>query len=568
MKHHSDRARSVDGFVPHNRRQVGGQMAGDEWRRQRQPAERDSLPRPAVRPNSNNDNSFQAQRTVGDDVQRQPRRSNFPEFNTYAGTNNNSLPQAGNTGRHRRGGQEAENKKEKGFFRRQNWKKIAKVSGAAVGILVLLTVGWLGWNLYRNSNKALGSGNLFGFLNSTPLKGQNGRTNILLAGVSTDDPGHQGANLTDSIMLISLDTRNHKATLISIPRDLWVKIPGYGHAKINVANSYGDQSHFSQPGYPPGGIGLLEETLSEKLQIPINYYAKINYAAFRDMVNAVGGIKVTIHSPDPRGLFDPNISKHDGGPLRLTNGTHVLNGQTALNLARARGDPCGCGQVEYGFPHSDFDRTKHQRMMLVALKQKIASPGVIANPIKLGKLFGALGKNVQTDFKPSEIHRLYDLSKQIANHDIKSVSFDNLAGKNLLQSYRSPDGESALIPAAGYDNFSAIQQQLNRILSNDPVVKEAASVVVLNGGHISGLATHESNILTKKGMGVEAIGNAREPHAHNLIIDQSNGKKPHTLQFLKKRYGAHHVSTTPNPSYPHADFVIILGEDRPDSTSQ
>jgi LCP family protein required for cell wall assembly len=308
-------------------------------------------------------------------------------------------------------------------------------------------------------------------------------------------------------------------------------------------------------------MGLLEETITQNLKVPIYYYAKINYSAFRDVVNAVGGIKVTIHSPDPRGLYDPNINQHDHGPLRLSNGRHTLNGQTALNLARARGDPCHCGKTAYGFPRSDFDRTKHQREMLVALKDKLARPSVIANPLKLGKLFDALGKNVQTDFKPSELHRLYDLTKKDQGKSIKSENLAHLNGRDRLKSYTSPDGESALIPAAGYDNFSQLDLQLNRILSNNPVVKEAARVAVLNGGHVTGLASHESNVLIGKGMDVRVVANAPRQHSHTEIIDQSHGHKPATLKALKQRYGDH-VSTTPSPSYPHADFVVILGQER------
>src|SRR5665213_1561264 len=98
-----------------------------------------------------------------------------------------------------------------------------------------------------------------------------------------------------SIILLSMNTTSKTGYMLSIPRDLYVNIPGFGYAKINEA-------------YQDGGIGLLEQVVSSDFQVPIDYYALINYASVRDTVNALGGITVNIASQDPRGLYDPNIS--------------------------------------------------------------------------------------------------------------------------------------------------------------------------------------------------------------------------------------------------------------------
>ena len=105
-------------------------------------------------------------------------------------------------------------------------------------------------------------------------------------------------------------------------------------------------SRWAENGYPSGGMGQLEQVVEENFGIAINYYALIDYSAFRDAVNAVGGIDVTIASSDPRGLYDPNIDYTTHGPLvKLTNGVHHLNGQQALDLVCARGDSAN----SYGF---------------------------------------------------------------------------------------------------------------------------------------------------------------------------------------------------------------------------
>lgn len=321
--------------------------------------------------------------------------------------------------------------------------------------LIIIWGAWMSWEVSKNSQKLFGSGNLFSLLGTSGLKGEDrGRVNILLAGYSVDDPNHPGASLTDSIMLVSLNTIKHTGYILSIPRDLYVNIPGFGYAKINEAYQDGNRGGFSQDGYPPGGMGLLEKVVARDFNIPIDYYALINYTAFRDAVNAVGGISVNIKSPDERGLYDPNISPVDGGPLKLANGWQNLDGQTALNLARARGD----SYYSYGFPRSDFDRTTHQRQMLTALKAKVLRPGFILFPNKVGKLLGALGDNVKTDFALGDMRRLYQITHSIKDGSLASVSLNDAAGKDLLSSYSSYDSGSALIPAAGLGDYWQIDQ--------------------------------------------------------------------------------------------------------------
>lgn len=449
-------------------------------------------------------------------------------------------------------------------MQRIDWRVFFKRTAIVLAAIVLIGGGWLGWNFFKNSRKVFGGdANILGFLNATKLKGEDkGRVNVLIAGVSTDDPGHEGAALTDSIMIASLDTVNKKAFLLSIPRDMWVSIPGYGHSKINAANAYGDADKFSDANYPAGGMGLLQKVISNNFDIDVNYYAKVNYSAFRDAVNAVGGIDVNIKSSDPRGLYDPNISKADHGPLRLKNGPQHLDGQTALNLARARGDPTRDGRVAYGFERSDFTRTQNQRMMLVALKERGSSGGVVTNPLKVSQLFDVVGKNVKTDFQPSEIRRLYDLNKQVKSTDIASVSLNDFNGVNLLASYRTADGASALIPADGVDDFGSIKLNIKKLFSSDPVVKESAKIVILNGGGVTGMASKESNSLTSKGFNVVAVGDAPKQAGADTIIDNSakNGAaKPATLEKLKQLFGTTSVRVDNPYGYPTADFIIVLG---------
>lgn len=345
----------------------------------------------------------------------------------------------------------------------KNWKKKAKKIAIILGIILLLCGGWVGWKFVSNSAKVFGWDNLFGLFQKTKLKGEDeGRVNILLAGNSSDDPNHGGADLTDSIMIMSINTKDKTAFLLSVPRDLYVDIPERGYAKINEVYQDGEQRKFSESGYADGGMGLLEKVISQRFDITPHYYALVNYGALRDAVNAVGGITVDIQSTDPRGLYDPSRDLATGKPLvDLTNGKHTLNGQQALNLARARGQAYGA----YGYGRSDFTRTENQQKILVALKDKAASTGTLSNPVKVGKLFDSMGNNVKTDMKLSEVKRLYTLTKEIPNADITSATLNDGKDIQLIESYTNRYGQSTLVPTAGVDDYSEIQAYIRELMA-------------------------------------------------------------------------------------------------------
>jgi len=338
-------------------------------------------------------------------------------------------------------GREPEDKR-----RRFTWKRLILSVFIGFFLFVLFIAAWDARNFSHASSKMFGSGNLLQLLSPASLKGsEQGRVNVLIVGYSVDDPGHPGASLTDSIMLLSMGTNSHKGYMLSIPRDLYVKIPGFGSAKINEA-------------YKDGGMSLLEQVVEESFQTHVDYYALVNYASVRETVDALKGITVNIQSPDPRGLYDPNISPVDGGPLTLSNGPQALNGQTALNLTRARGDAYG----SYGFPQSDFNRTEHQRQVFSAIKEELTWK-LILDPRKNGEVFDAFANNVKTDIQLSEVRPLYSLFNGIPADQLQSVSLNKFNNVNLLRSYTTPFGQSALVPAAGISDYSQIINALEQL---------------------------------------------------------------------------------------------------------
>jgi LCP family protein required for cell wall assembly len=336
------------------------------------------------------------------------------------------------------------------------WKKVLKRTLIIIAILLALTGVWLGWKFAANIIRVFGWEGLKDIFHSQKLKGEDqGRVTILLAGNSADDPGHGGAELTDSIMVASINTKDKTGYIMSIPRDLYVNIPGNNYGKVNEVYQDGKRQNFNEDGYAAGGMGLLEKVVAQNFGVKAHYYALIDYTALQQAVDAVGGIKITVTSSDPRGLFDPSPDlQNNYVPLvDLPNGPVNLNGRQALNLSRARGN----SYRSYGYALSDFTRTENQRKILLGLKDKASSGSTLSNPVKIGKLFDSFGKNVDTDLKTSELRRLQQITKDVPNDKVKSASLNNVNGKNLLTSYTTRYGQSALIPAAGIDDYSEIK---------------------------------------------------------------------------------------------------------------
>lgn len=432
-------------------------------------------------------------------------------------------------------------------------------------ILIILAAGGYFYSLARTASKVF-HGNVYSVIGSlfsnTKLNGEStGRVNILLAGYQ-GTVSNEGA-LTDSIMIVSINTKNNTAFTLSIPRDFYLNIPGVGDNRINAAN---DNSNFKQSGYFNGGIGQLQKTIEQDFNIPINYYALINYNAFEQAVNAVGGITVNIQSSDPRGLYDPNVDKAHGGPLNLPNGIVHLNGLSALALALARGD----SPYSYGFPLSDINRTQHQRQMLIALEQKALSTGVLTNPITISKLFNVVGDNVSTNLTLPDVIRLAKLAHSVNLSNISSYGFSYGGTNPLLKTYdvtMQGQVQSVLIPQAGLDNFSQIRHYYLQISSTNPVIKENASVVILNGSGIANLAKTEEATLNAAGLNTTYIGSASAQYNNSMLIDLSKGTKPATLAYLKSIMPKGSITTQTTTgsveanegSGYSADFILIEG---------
>jgi LCP family protein required for cell wall assembly len=477
----------------------------------------------------------------------------------------------------------ASKKRKKGLLR--GWRpsrKFFKRLAIVLGVLLLLGAGYLAYkvfiasgNIFRGGGQSLLGGD--GIDKSKLQHEGDGRINILLAATSEDDPDHPGAILTDSIMIASVDPVNKGVSLVSIPRDLWVEIPDcsmYYREKINAVYQCGEETGFKEQGYPDGGMGLLQKVLEEVTGLNINYYAKINYTAFREAVDAVGGIDITIDSPDPRGIYDPNfdwICRYACTKVKWPNGQAHLDGEHALYLARSRNSAGG-----YGMPRGDFDRTEYQRKMLLALKDKAASVETLSNPVRLSALIDSIGNNIVTNFSRDDMIKLYGIAKDISADYTKSIG---LADEDVaLLTTGNAGGASVVQPSAGLFAYDALHGFLRKELVDPYIISEAPAIAVYNGAGVGGLASQQKEVLESYGYKVVLVGDApTADYPQTAFYDTTGGKKEITRQYLQNRYQTQaqtgnlpegilgtydsgETDETGNPLPPKtADYVIILG---------
>lgn len=439
-------------------------------------------------------------------------------------------------------------------------KRIIKWAAILLLVIVLAIGGFVAFRALLAGGNIF-QGNLFDLVQNEPLKeDQNGRSNFLVFGTAEDSEGgtHEGGNLTDSIMVISVDQDKKDAYLISIPRDLWVDynttdcLVGY-RGKINAA--YLCASNDGQD--ERAGAAALQAKAGEILGLDVQYYIHLNFTAVVEAVDAVGGVEVTIETDDPRGILDRNFDwkcnytcfyvKYEQGEVAQ------LDGERALALARARNAAGG-----YGLAGGNFDREQNQQKIIKALREKAVSVGTLTNLGAVTGLIDALGNNLRTNIETKEIRTLMALGTEISSESILSVSL--VDEEEPLVTTGNISGQSIVQPIAGLYDYSDIRRYVNRTLNASPIMREDPQVIVLNGGRAAGMAQIESDSLTDQGFTVILVDNAPEASYDTVEVYQLDETKTASAAKLAAVYGVTVKTETPPASVVgEADFLIILG---------
>lgn len=453
--------------------------------------------------------------------------------------------------------------------KRKTKHRRAKLVGKIIGLLVLVGIGFLVYKAWQFGSRVF-QGNIFGFFSQQELKMDSmGRSNVLILGSTDDMPGRDGADLTDSMMVLSVDQKKKNAYMYSIPRDLWVNygkacMPGYA-GKINAYYACAGDGSGKE-----ADIKRMDETrklIGSVFDMDIQYVVHVNTVVIRDSVNALGGITVDVKGGEGApGVLDSTFDDMcqerrnlcpRGHFVDFRNGPNNMNGDQAMAFSQAR----GMTAPTYGLGQSNFDREKNQQLVLTALKNKATSSGTMTDFGKVIGLMDAMGDNLRTNIDANEIRTILALGAEIKPEDIHRLSF--IEEDNMLMTTGMVGAQSVVIPSAGNGNFGEIRKFLRNTIYATPITKEAAKVTVLNGSGKVGAARAEADKLEKLGMDIVFVGDAPEGNYGKFKVYQvaPSGEKSATRQKLEEQLSVK-VSdgTPPFPLSVQTDFVIVVGE--------
>lgn len=458
-------------------------------------------------------------------------------------------------------------KRRRRLFGRRDKKPVPRYRRIIKRIVILLVLLALAIGIFLGvkalmRGTSVFTGDIFGFLQNKPLKmDKNGRTNILILGSTDDDPNHPGNTLTDTMMIMSLDQNKKNTYMFSIPRDLWVK---YGQAcdsgyegKINVIFSC--QNSGSSKDAEQDRMTKTQKFVGAIFGLDLHYTVHVNSIVVQDAVNAVGGVDVNIEgSNGAPGILDRNFDGQCAYKcywVKYTNGVHHLDGQHAMYLSMARGDVA----PTYGLGRSNFDREVNQQKIILALRQKAISAGVLANPAAVSNLIDAAGNNLRTNFASSEVQTLVKLAQEIPADKIQRLSL--IDGDTPVVTTGTVSGQSVVKPVAGLYDYSDIKAFIQRQIVMGDVIREHASLAVYNATDQYGVARQKANELTADGYTVTTIDNAPANNYSDTTIYDITKKKPATKKKLEALYGTVAKTTQPPFAAPAGtDLVIIYGK--------
>lgn len=380
------------------------------------------------------------------------------------------------------------------------------------------------------------------------------RVTVLLIGLDFRDwEAEIGAPRSDTMMLLTIDPLTKTAGVLSVPRDLWVNIPGFGYNRINGAYSFGE-------GYklPGGGPGLAMKTVENFLGVNIDYYAQVDFTTFEQMIDTIGGVCLDV----PEQIKVGRTYMHS---VTLEPGYQCLDGKVTLGYARARYTDGG-----------DVDRATRQQQVIQAIMDNVFDPAKFPSLVASApELYSELSAGINTDMSLNDALRLAVLAKDLTKDDIKwgvidytmaNIGTVNINGESASIMRPYPDairelvdtifGSGAMMPMATGDATQLMQS-------------EQASVIFINGSGVAGLASDTADYLKAQGMNVTGFGNTTDypdqylyPFPNRTIIIVHTGK-PYVVNYLKALMqfdAANQIIFDYDPNAP-ADIVVGLGYD-------
>jgi len=385
---------------------------------------------------------------------------------------------------------------------------------------------------------------------------EEGRINILLIGMGGE--GHDGPNLTDTLIVTSIRPSDNRVAMLSVPRDLLVSVPGHGWRKINSVNAYGEMQATGRGGE------LTKNTMEGLLGIDIPYYIRIDFAGFRSIIDAVGGIDIFVETA----FTDYSYPTYNHGVQQISfeEGWQHMDGESALQFARSRHGNHGEG--------SDFARSRRQQKVLTALKNKFMSFKTFRSPSTVTNTLAALQANITTNMNVGEILRLARMARNIDREDIMHEVLDNGPDSPLVD--KLVNGAYVLLPKN--DDWNVLRQAAENIFETaeiadptedpPPPIEDRvnASVEIRNGNGASGVARDAAGKLSSYGFRIIKIGNADSfDYSQTIIYDLTFGKDEAALERLEKIFPTGKLLggklAAPHDPLSGADFLVVLGQE-------
>jgi polyisoprenyl-teichoic acid--peptidoglycan teichoic acid transferase len=368
---------------------------------------------------------------------------------------------------------------------------------------------------------------------AAPWSGKD-RLNILLLGLDQREEEKGMPSRSDTIIVLTIDPVNKTATMLSIPRDLWVSIPGQGENKINTAHFFGEIQR------KDSGPVLAKKTIEANFGIPINYYARVNFRGFEQLIDALGGIDIDVPSP----VLDDEYPQDDGVNIKrlyVPAGWQHMDGELALEYARSR------------HADSDFGRNQRQQQVLVAAKNRALQVDMWP---KLPGLIGLARESITTDIPAGSILSIAQLARSIDSKNISSVAIDG-----TMVNVHSTEQLYYLEP-----KWPQIKDMIASVFTKpvspdaQPDQQESARISVLNGTSRVGLAAQVGSYLKDKGFVVASIDDAdKDDYAQTTIIDHAN--KAVAANNIAKLLGVPSAKIARGAGAPGIDITVILGKD-------
>ncbi len=330
----------------------------------------------------------------------------------------------------------------------------------------------------------------------------NGYTNMVILG----DGGHvrDGADLIDTIMVASVDPEKKMVSLFSIPRDFYVWSDEYGDAKINELYR-NNRNEFGED----GAFEVFKDVASQITDLDIHYYARVDFSAFVEVIDALEGITVDVKEPiyDP---YYPNETDDGYTVFEIDAGLQEMNGETALKFVRSRKTT------------SDFDRVARQQQVLVAIQDKALSSGIL-KPKTLKKLYQSLTDNVNTDLSIREMiafasfAKSFDRSQMVSKliHDDPSRD----GGFLYTPERKYYNGQFVLVPDG--DNMDLIHKYADLIFHHRDVLISPVRLEVLNATREPGIARQVTSHLNRFGFDIVNIDNLFDKQGERKYIEKS-----------------------------------------------